>query len=80
MPTMVDAVEVVRQMEREIKVKKKAIARTIRRERKARKLTLDQVGRAVRRTVGAIHNLETGKSWETRTVLRVARFFEKIAA
>jgi DNA-binding XRE family transcriptional regulator len=80
MPTMVDAVEVVRQMESELDVKRKEVAKALRTERLNRNLTLEHIAKRVRLTRASVHNIEKGKSWKTKTVLRVARFFDKAAA
>ncbi len=80
MPTILDAVEEVRQQELRLNAEKRRVGKMFRVQRKALGLTLESVGRKVRLSIGQVHNIENGKAWKFKTVLRFAKLFDRLAA
>ncbi len=80
MPSMLQAVEAVRYLEVELTERKKEVSRALRIERVMRKLTLKQVGKKVRLSGVAVHNIEKAKSWKTKTVTKLAKYYDSLAA
>lgn len=80
MPTMLDALDGIRQIERELKLKQRQVGRLFRAERISRLLTLEQVARKTRVSTATVYNVERGKSWKTKTARKIARFYDRLAA
>lgn len=72
-----EAVETVRKLEAELAEKRKEASKLLRSTRESLRLSLREVGQSVRLTQGALLNIEQGKSWRTKTVARIARFYER---
>ena len=70
-------VDEVEAMERELVAKRREAAKRLRMARRATKLSLRAVSEKVRISPPAIHTTERGKTWETKTALKLARFYEQ---
>lgn len=75
-----ETLEVVRNLEAELMAKRREVGRALRERRNALNLTLIQVGNRTRLSPSALHNIERNKSWNTKTVAKVARFYERASA
>jgi transcriptional regulator with XRE-family HTH domain len=74
-----EALETVRNLEAQLVEKRKEVAKNLRASREALRLSLREVGYRVKLTPGALLNIEQGKSWRTKTVAKLARFYERAA-
>jgi len=75
-----EALETVRNLEAALIAKRREASQQLRAQRVALGLSLRKVSQKVNLTQGALHNLETGKSWRTQTVARIARLYERLAS
>lgn len=67
-------------MEQELVAMRKATAKVLRETRQAKRISLRKLANGVRLSPGALYQLERGKSWQSRTARRVARFLDRTAA
>jgi predicted transcriptional regulator len=79
MPIM-DSIEAVRNLETQLVATRKEVAKELRTTRESLGLSLRKVANGVRMTQGAVYNIEVAKSWKTRTVEKIARYYERQSA
>lgn len=72
-------VERVRNLEAELAEARREAARALRECRESLDLSLRDVGNSVRLSAAAIYNIETNKSWRTKTAAKIARSYERAA-
>ena len=70
-------IEQIAAMERELENARRAVARTLRFKRETAGLSLRDVAPRLRLSAAALSNIERGQSWRTRTIRRLALFYEK---
>lgn len=70
----------VAELEEQLDVARKEAAKTIRRLREDRELSLRDVAPKVKLTPTSLLKIERGESWRTKTVERIARFYESLSA
>jgi DNA-binding XRE family transcriptional regulator len=78
--TNMESIERVRNLESELVATRKEAAKLLRAKRSELGLTIRQVSNRTRLAPTTIYNIETNKSWNTRTVAKVARFYVRAAA
>lgn len=72
-------IERVEALERELAETRRAVARSLRYTRETASLSLRDVAPKVRLTPAALSNIERGESWKTKTIRRVAKFYDSAA-
>ena len=70
-------IEAIRGLERELAEARGRIARAVREQRERAGLSLRQVAPKVRMSATNLSLIERGRVWETKTVARVLRFYER---
>ena len=73
-------IQEVKQMEVELARKRKVIAAGLAAERKTRALSLRHVAQRVSLTASSLLHIERGNQWETKTIARIIKFYERSAA
>jgi ribosome-binding protein aMBF1 (putative translation factor) len=76
---LVVQVQRVAESESALATARKEVARSLRRRREDRGLSLRQVAPKVRLTAPTISQIERGEMWRTKTVLRLAKFYDSAA-
>lgn len=70
-------IDQIEAMECDLVSARRAVARTLRFKRETAGLSLRDVAPKLRISAAALSNIERGKSWRTRTIRRLASFYEK---
>jgi ribosome-binding protein aMBF1 (putative translation factor) len=69
-------IDQIEAMERDLVTARRAVARTLRFKRETVGLSLRDVAPKLRLSAAALSNIERGKSWRTRTIRRLAKFYD----
>jgi DNA-binding XRE family transcriptional regulator len=72
-----EALETVRNLEAQLAETKKEVARELRVTRESLGLSRAKAAYKVGLTQGALLNIEQNKSWKTKTIARIARFYDR---
>lgn len=75
-PVQTDVDEVAR-IEGDLEAARHRAGMAIRTAREAKSISLRQAATQLRLSPGALSELERGRSWRTKTALRVARFIDR---
>ena len=79
MPTIMDALEQVRNRKRDLDASRKEAANAFRRVRVKLGLSMQQVSKGAKVATATVHNVEQNKFWTLRTATKLARFYERAA-